>query len=336
VAFLVVSGGGNYNVQTGNGTTVKVYDFGTPNVDDYSGDINRPEDYDDVVKWVTLGELKTEARCPGSSLKILNNELPYGFVNSTYSATIFGDGGVPYQSGGKYRWCIEGSLPPGLSASPNTISSNCLSLNESSWGQSDNLTISGIPSSNSSGSYNIKVFIRDNNDPAGDEDNVYQKSFVITINPQTSGGPGGTAPPGFQIIFAGNTGKFAQSEGNSNAVQVDGNTLLSGGNVYGSQKHESFRYPGSYRPDGKTINGFTFTVMQAGAGSEPGYKGVPGSSVVMVDCTNCDDLTRNFPSNSTIHHCFALSADMSNVKSGFTEGTWRKLRNRIFLRGHHG
>ncbi len=449
VAFIVVSGGSNYNVQTGNGTIVRVYEFSTSGIDDYTGDFNRPEDYDDVVKWVTLGELKTKAGCSGYPLKIVNNELPFGFVNSSYSAAVFAEGGVPYQSGGKYRWCIEGSLPPGLSASPNTISSNCSSLSESSWGQSDTITISGTPTS--AGSYSFKVFVRDNNDPTGNNDNIYQKTFVITINPQTAGGSGGGAPPGAQISFANNMSEFKQSEGNPNAVQVDTdtNTLLLGNNVYGSSGYGCFWYPSSYQLSGKTMrayfefkfsdvdtssdsrqyaDGFTFTVMQASnsnnvcgsAGSGLGYRNIPGKSVaaefdiypspcswgycdpvnynhvavvkdgsnshapansnnpsciyndpgcyhtsqvtwledaqwhtarveiytkcnndcshcnsngnyalikVWVDCSNCNDLTKDFTQNPTIYHCFALASEMDNVKFGFTEGTWGKTQN---------
>jgi hypothetical protein len=52
----------------------------------------------DLVRWVTLDELKAKAGCAGptqGSLKILNNELPGACRGKSYSATLFGDGGVP-------------------------------------------------------------------------------------------------------------------------------------------------------------------------------------------------------------------------------------------------
>ncbi|GEM_PF-2305221 len=74
VAFLIISGGGNYNVQTSAPSTcnssstceIRVYEYGVGNVDDYTTDINRPEPYDDIVKWVSLYELKPKVGCTGS------------------------------------------------------------------------------------------------------------------------------------------------------------------------------------------------------------------------------------------------------------------------------
>ncbi len=199
VAFIVVSGGPNYNVQTGALTTspcpsgktcYRVYEQDTPNVDDYSGDFTRQEEYDDIVKWVSLDELRIKAGCQGAQLKILNNELPYGYEGTSYNATIYAEGGVPFSSGGKYRWCIQGNLPSGLSPTPNTTSSDCLGLPETSWGQANNLTISGTPVQGTSNSYPLTFFVRDNQDPTGSNDNIAQKTLVLTINPSGSGGGG--------------------------------------------------------------------------------------------------------------------------------------------------
>ena len=74
VAFLIISGGGNYNVQTSAPSTcnssstceIRVYEYGVGNVDDYTTDMNRPEPYDDIVKWVSLYELKPKVGCTGS------------------------------------------------------------------------------------------------------------------------------------------------------------------------------------------------------------------------------------------------------------------------------
>jgi type II secretory pathway pseudopilin PulG len=73
VAFIVLSGGANMNIQTGfsaqqisSNTTIRVYDYGIGNIDDYSADVNRLEPYDDVVRIMTLYELQSMLRCGGS------------------------------------------------------------------------------------------------------------------------------------------------------------------------------------------------------------------------------------------------------------------------------
>lgn len=199
VAFLVVSGGENFNVQTGpltgspcpsGKTCYRVYPQDTKDVDDYSrppnpasgdpGDPNRLEPYyDDIVKWVTLDELRIEIGCQGAQLKILNNELPYGYKNNPYDATVYAEGGVPFTSGGKYNWCVQGNLPSGLSLTPSVVpTTNCSSAPGTSWGQGDALQISGTPSS--LGAYSLTFFVRDNQGP---NNNIAQKTLVLTINP---------------------------------------------------------------------------------------------------------------------------------------------------------
>jgi prepilin-type N-terminal cleavage/methylation domain-containing protein len=72
VAFIVLSGGPNYNIQTAgsqevsSNTTIRVYQQGVDNVDNYSGDFNRPEPFDDIVKYVTLYELQSLLKCPST------------------------------------------------------------------------------------------------------------------------------------------------------------------------------------------------------------------------------------------------------------------------------
>ena len=213
IAFVVVSSSEDYNPQTGIVTTgcpgeqtcVGVYDVGTPNIDNCTNAtdcpdsnypanmdrISRPESYDDIVKWVTLNELRIKAGCVGPQLKILNNELPFGYENNSYHADIYADGGVPFTSGGKYRWCREGTGPSGLTFNPSILSGNCLSLDEGSWGQADNLTISTPPPPPiqiQPGSFKITFFVRDNNDPSGSNDNIAQKTLALTINPVLSTG----------------------------------------------------------------------------------------------------------------------------------------------------
>lgn len=72
VAFIVLSGGSNYNNQTAGNEevispkTINVYEVDVDNIDNYTGDFYRPEPYDDIVKWVSLYELKQKLGCEGA------------------------------------------------------------------------------------------------------------------------------------------------------------------------------------------------------------------------------------------------------------------------------
>ena len=209
VAFIVISAAENYNPQTGIITTgcpagqtcIGVYDAGTANIDNCTTTTNCPDtnfpstedrinssdSYDDIVKWVTLDELRIKIGCQGTQLKIVNNELPYGKASSAYpSVSVIADGGVPFSSSGNYKWCVKGTMPTGMSnPTPGCASTtSCSSLGtETEWLQSNSLTISGTPTA--AGSYNITVLVRDDNDnnTSGNNDNCAQKAFVITVNP---------------------------------------------------------------------------------------------------------------------------------------------------------
>jgi len=180
VVFAVITGAENINPQTGMVTTgcpagqtcIGAYDIGQPMIDNCTSAancpnydaavarLNRPEEYDDLVKWVTLNELKVKIGCQGPPLRIVNNELPAGSVGTTYSTTLYADGGVS-----PYTWSlIAAPIPP------------------PAW----TIAGTGILSTSTppvSGAYYVKVQVRDSNDPAGPNDNIAEKSFVITINP---------------------------------------------------------------------------------------------------------------------------------------------------------
>jgi len=196
VAFIIGSFGSNFNNQTAAtqtvtaAATINIYDAGLA-VDGHAGDLGgaRTEPYDDIIKWVTVEELRTKTGCAGHQLRVVNNELPAGNVTNTYGAAVYGDGGVPYSSGGSYRWCLQtttGVLAadlPGFTAAPGAVSTNCQGLAEASWGQADNLQISKTAGASSAGSYNVTVYTRDNADTAGGNDNIAYRAFVITISP---------------------------------------------------------------------------------------------------------------------------------------------------------
>jgi len=195
VAYMIVSGGANYNNQTiGNSTitaatTINVYNPGL-SVDNYNGDFVRAEEYDDIVEWVTLHELRSKIACQGPQLKIVNNELPYGKVGSLYDISIYADKGVPFATVADFKWCVKGTLPPGVATTPATpgcpSTAECASLGTeaaSQWSQANDLRVSGTPTT--SGTYLFTVLVRDNNDnnTSTNNDNCAQKSFVVTINP---------------------------------------------------------------------------------------------------------------------------------------------------------
>ena len=107
VAFVIISSGPNYNMQTAmEDNEVKIHDQNETNIDDNSTDAGGYEkmDYDDIAKWVTFNELRSKIGCSGDRLKILNESLPNGKEGVAYDATIYVEGGVGYDSGGKYKW----------------------------------------------------------------------------------------------------------------------------------------------------------------------------------------------------------------------------------------
>lgn len=97
IAFVIISGGDDYTINS------------TPNTSQaYSGTVTVSQS--DVVKWITLNELQNKAGCYSTAqgrLKILNNELPKARSGtSSYSATVFADGGV-----GTLNWTVTNTPP---------------------------------------------------------------------------------------------------------------------------------------------------------------------------------------------------------------------------------
>ena len=162
VAFVVASKGPNYNLQIMNGTNeVKVYAPGLQ-VDSYSGtyegvpDPNRMEEFDDIVKWVTLDELRTKMGCPGAQLRIITTELPLAYQNQSYSATIYAEGGVK-----PLNWSSP-IIPPWLSCSSDSSSTAYY--------------CSGTPSC--PGSYTLTVQVKDNSTISN-----ATRSYTINVQP---------------------------------------------------------------------------------------------------------------------------------------------------------
>jgi prepilin-type N-terminal cleavage/methylation domain-containing protein len=204
VAYAIISSGDNRNPQTGiitcpvgvNGICIGVYDS-APSTDNCTIAADCPaanvpaaflrttqvEEYDDIVRWITVDEIRSKIGCQGAQLKILNNELPPASTASAYSATLLPDGGVPFTTGpDTYRWCVQSAAPAGLVFAPAILNANCTGLAETSWSPATSaLTLSGTAMA--SGTYSFTVFVRDNNDMTTSNDNIASKSFVLTVNP---------------------------------------------------------------------------------------------------------------------------------------------------------
>ncbi|WP_173200896.1 prepilin-type N-terminal cleavage/methylation domain-containing protein [Geobacter sp. SVR] len=130
---------------------------------------------DDIVRWVTLDELRSKMGCQGGQLKIINNEVPFGNYSTQYLAAFTPDGGT-----GGYEWRIlSKQLPRGIASAPavglgwNT--GTFANTSSSTWGAANTLTLSGWP--RPSGSYSLTVMVRDNSG------NSASKPFVFTVNP---------------------------------------------------------------------------------------------------------------------------------------------------------
>ena len=188
VAFAVLSGAENASFKsTLNGLAITVSAAAT-------GTITVTGPNSDLVRWVTLDELRSKIGCQGAPLKILNNELTVASKADGYSNVIlYADGGVPIDTN-KYKWCIS-ALPLGFTVSGGISDADCRGLadNDAKWAAAAvGLTITAAPNAATSGSYQITVVARDNADNATNVkkcsdsdpgDNCAQKTFVLTVNP---------------------------------------------------------------------------------------------------------------------------------------------------------
>lgn len=131
VAFVVAAQSANKNLQTGASTsgattTIKVY-RPSDKADDNSNDFTRAYDeFDDVVGWVTLSELKSLIKCK-QSINIITEHIPLIEINATTdtNVTIFTDDEPPQN----YNWNvkIDSTPTPG-----NNINYTCNNTNQGS------------------------------------------------------------------------------------------------------------------------------------------------------------------------------------------------------------
>lgn len=199
IAFVILSGGSNFHNQTPRvlsvmPPTVRVFDSGLQNIPVVDGSGVGNMEYDDIVSWMTIDELRTKAGCQGAPLKILNNELPPGSASSVYpNVLIVPDGGVPFVAPDSYRWCVQTTVlntapaslnfqkpdasgaPVNITSVANLFQTNCSTYAVASWPQAGKLILNGTPTPSTS--YSFSVFVSDNNG------NATSKPFVLTINP---------------------------------------------------------------------------------------------------------------------------------------------------------
>jgi len=170
VAFVLQSKGKNTKSQVDiNSTTLDIPILGKI-VNDF--------EFDDRLNWMTLSELRTLSGCETQPLRITTNEMPYGYVGTVYSGKIFATDGIKY-SDNTYTWCIvSDKLPAGLTVTNSSVVSN---YNNCNWIRGNNIVLGGTPTEY--GSFNMQVFVRDNNDEVGNNDNQAFKNLTITIHP---------------------------------------------------------------------------------------------------------------------------------------------------------
>lgn len=87
VAFVVISKGDDATLET------TVSDAALSVSRAATGTVTASTSNSDLLRWVTLDELRSKIGCQGAPLKIVNNELPFGSIVSNYSAKITADGG---------------------------------------------------------------------------------------------------------------------------------------------------------------------------------------------------------------------------------------------------
>ncbi len=177
VAFAIVSSTEDWNFSS-DLDSVKI--TGSAQI---SGTVSAPNTLNidlankDMVRFITVGELRTRIGCQGPPLKIVNNELPLGIQGNPYSATIFADGGVPYSSS-NYKFCVNNNIISYFNISGGISAADCSSADWSTATASANVIITfANPATVAVNSYRVTVFVRDNT-----SEDPTSKIFNITVN----------------------------------------------------------------------------------------------------------------------------------------------------------
>ncbi|MDD5401217.1 MAG: type II secretion system protein [Sulfurimonas sp.] len=159
VAFVMAHEGANYNMQTGiNANTINIY---TPftKIDDNATPINRAEDYDDIVEWVTLEQLKNEVGCVDKPFRFITDKLPNAKVGVLYP---------DLNASAEAKLVVENNI------SIVTISCNSVSPKGINFVSPN---FSGTPSEAGTATFNCSAT------ETAPSSRTITKSFVITIDP---------------------------------------------------------------------------------------------------------------------------------------------------------
>ena len=171
IAFVIATDSVNYNIQTAvdESTTpneVHIYTPGTADIDDNPSDFTRPEEYDDIVKWVTLRELQQKVRCSDKPFRFINDRLPNAVVGQAYSATLY----------------VENNITP-VTISCTPVNDKGINFQGTFFSFDGNASGAGTSSRECSAT------------EASPSARVINKRYVITIDPDNSSSGGGTTPP---------------------------------------------------------------------------------------------------------------------------------------------
>ncbi len=308
VAFIVVSGDGNYNIQTGNisgtlntvsngqvyirsvntSTLIAVYSYGFNNTgnDRFGDDTSRDEPYDDIVKWVTLSELKSALKCPSVSVSITSPpNLPDATEDKPYNYTLTHAGGL------NTKWGIVSGGSCDISLATRTFGSGgWLTLDRNTGhlhgvANEDSSSPPGVISSCTSTVTlsNVCVCADVDNDNICDPDEPYdQRTFTVRVLPEQikittntlpTAKADGSSPYSVTLNASGGTGSYtftatglpADYNGDSdNEFYLSGNQITTSGD---STNYIPDDDPGTCT--GATVN-FTVTASPSSACPEAG------------------------------------------------------------------
>jgi len=189
VAFLMISGGENRGVQTADSTAasgVRTYTVRTQDTAavEFVDDEDRTAQYDDIVDWISLNELRSKVGCDGEYIKFTSHMMPAVKKNVAYSYNFYVEGGIPFKGNNNYpeyewRFTDTDALGFTMTKRDNNDSQigSSLTSGDSGWVQGHHLKISGNSALGKS-QYRIKIDVRDQ---AGKESGStgYTRTFIL-------------------------------------------------------------------------------------------------------------------------------------------------------------
>ncbi len=308
IAFVIVSGGENYNIQTEN----IIYEIGTPNIDDFTSDMNRPEEYDDIVIYVSLDEIRALRGCPKEVDIDAPTVLSSAEEDSYYSYSFKVTGGYP-----PYTWTAAG-LPSYLSidSSSGFLSGIINYKATSSTGELDNCN------ENIS---NIQITVTDSSSPPQSKTRIYS----IPVKPKplkiiTDSLPTGYEGSSYSVnLFANGGRSLSYNWSLSSGSLPSGLTLSTTGIISGTIASDT----GCSQPSPSN-----FTVSLNDGCGNPVYKGFT-ITVNDPDCTsgggggctayrawNQTGATRDFTVSGTCRNSRANGAEITSITITLTSG----------------